>query len=539
MYELLLQAEKALADGLLVQAEQTYWQLIELDSANAIALAGLAQISLERGDERLARRFADRAMAIDPENVVAGHVVDALERKGAEDEAKAPDLPLAAARRLEALSKRRSPASPEPAESAGASAEAAADGSKTKHRNRRKAGRQVATPQPVDRDATWHEPHHAMAPGKRRFGADELRAPTQDAYAAAESAAAVEAVDALDMVDEPAGDVPGPVSRADKPESLDATEAEESGAMRLTSVVDETDLDATWLQEAEEIEAGAIRAEEIEAEAAAVDESAAIRVESGADAAVETAAIWVESGADASEREVAELEAVWAREARERWMLHVAAANHVIETDRTVGADGTVKADKSVGADAGVDAHAGLETYVTEPQADESAALESAPVAPIDEGPQVAEPRADELEAAEAEAARLAPKELLEEQAVEPGDLVGREAPPRRSFAEGDEELSEKEAEIQALREALAIVLGNESQAGSVEPWSAPDSAPSSATPAAPSSATPAERSDQSAAPGELVGPAEADAPAERTPETEPEPAPRHRKGLFRRFRGS
>ena len=66
MYELLLQAEKALADGLLVQAEQTYWQLVELDSANAIALAGLAQVSLERGDERLARRFADRAMAIDP-----------------------------------------------------------------------------------------------------------------------------------------------------------------------------------------------------------------------------------------------------------------------------------------------------------------------------------------------------------------------------------------------------------------------------------------------------------------------------------------
>jgi len=522
----LLQAEKALADGLLVQAEQTYWQLIELDSANAIALAGLAQISLERGDERLARRFADRAMAIDPENVVAGRVVDALEHKGDEDEAKAPALPLAAARRLEALSKRRSAAPPEQAESAGLSAEAAPDGPKTKHRNRRKAGSQAATPHPEHRDATRHEPHHAMAPGRRRFGADELRTPTQDAYAAAESAAAVEAVDALDMVDEPAVDVPGPVSRADDQESLDATEAKEGVSMRRAFVVDETDLDAGRLREAEEIEAKATRAEEIETE----------EIEAQAAALDESAAIGVESGADASEREVAELEATWAREARERWMLHVAAANSVVRADETVAADETVGADAVVAADEGVGA---------------PATPEPAPVAPIDEGPQVAEERAAELEAAEAEAARLAPKELLEEQAVEPGDLVEREAPPRRSFAEGDEALSEQEAETQALREALAIVLGNETQAGSVGPWGAPDAAPSSSTPAAPSSATPpappaatpAEPSDQSAAPVELAEPAEADVPAERTPETEPEterePAPPRRKGLFRRFGGN
>jgi tetratricopeptide (TPR) repeat protein len=492
MYELLLQAEKALADGLLVQAEQTYWQLIELDSANAIALAGLAQISLERGDERLARRFADQARAIDPENVVAGRVFDALEHKGDEDEAKAPALPLAAARRLEALSKRRSAALPEQVESAGPSAEAAPDGPRPKHRNRRKGGSQAATPKPAHRDAPRHEPHHAVASGRRRFGADELRTPTQDAYAAAESAAAAEAVDALDMVDETAVDVPGPVSRTVQPESLDATDAEEGVSMRRGFVVDETDFDAGRLREAEEIEAKATRAEELETEAAAADESAATGVVSGADAAVETAAIWVESGADASEREVAELEATWAREARARWMLHVAAANSV------VGADETVRADAAVGA---------------------PATPEPAPVASIDEGPQVAEQRADELEAAEAEAARLAPTELLEEQAVEPVDLVQREVPPRRSFAAGDEALSEQEAETQALREALAIVLGSESQTGSVEPRGAPDSAPSSATPA------------------------EADAPAERTPETKPEtapePAPPRRKGLFRRFGGN
>ena len=494
MYELLLQADKALADGLLVQAEQTYWQLIELDPSNAIALAGLAQVSLERGDEGLARRFADRAMTIDPENVAARRVVDALEHRGAEDEAKVPDLPLAAARRLEALSKRRT-ALPEPAESAGTSADPAADRSKTKHRNRRKAGREDAAPQPAHRDATRHEPHHAMPSGKRRFGANELRTPTTDAYAAAE------AVDALDMVEEPPMEVPGPISgEVDDPETVEAAEAAESVAVRPALVVDGTDLDAAWLQEAEEIEAKGIEAEKLESEAAPADESVAVRVE---------------LVADASEREAAELEAAWARDAEARWMLHVAAANSVVERDESV------------------------ETSVAEPQAEEPATREPARIGSIDEEPQVAGPRADDFEAAEAEAARLAPRELLEAQSLEPGDLVERVALPRQSLVEDAEELSEKEAETQALREALAIVLGNESQAGPVQPSSTPDAAPSSATPAAPPAATPGQRSDEPPAQGELAGPAEADAPAKRTPETEPEPASRRRKGLFRRFGGS
>jgi hypothetical protein len=168
---------------------------------------------------------------------------------------------------------------------------------------------------------------------------------------------------------------------------------------------------------------------------------------------------------------------------------------------------------------------------VAEPQAEEPATREPAPIGSIDEEPQVAGPRADEFEAAEAEVARLAPRELLEAQSLEPGDLVERVALPRQSLVEDAEELSEKEAETQALREALAIVLGNESQARPVEPSSAPD--------AALSSATPGERSDEPPAQGELAGPAEADAPAKRTPETEPEPASRRRKGLFRRFGGS
>ncbi|MGZ6268641.1 MAG: tetratricopeptide repeat protein, partial [Candidatus Limnocylindrales bacterium] len=131
MYELLLQADKALADGMLDQAERTYWQLIELDPSNAIAVAGLARVSLERGDERLARRLADRAMSIDPESVAARRIVDSLEHKGVEQpEADLPDLPMMAAERLEALGRRRSGAKREKAEDEDSPADSGADGSK-------------------------------------------------------------------------------------------------------------------------------------------------------------------------------------------------------------------------------------------------------------------------------------------------------------------------------------------------------------------------------------------------------------------------
>jgi len=43
MFEVLLQADRALASGALDQAERSYWQLIELDPTNAIAVAGLAR----------------------------------------------------------------------------------------------------------------------------------------------------------------------------------------------------------------------------------------------------------------------------------------------------------------------------------------------------------------------------------------------------------------------------------------------------------------------------------------------------------------
>ena len=115
MFELLLQADEALANGALDQAEQTYWQLIELDPTNAIAAAGLARVALQRGDKRLARSFADRALGIDPDNVAARKVLDALDRVAAPTEPEPTGLPLVGAEPGGA--ERRRPREPRPSRS--------------------------------------------------------------------------------------------------------------------------------------------------------------------------------------------------------------------------------------------------------------------------------------------------------------------------------------------------------------------------------------------------------------------------------------
>src|ERR1700690_4462366 len=115
MFELLLQADKALANGSLDQAEKTYWQLIELDPTNAIAVAGLARVSMERSDYRLARTFADRALLLDPDSIAARRVLERLDHPSAgATEPSGPEQPdamagpLRAAEQLEALSRRHS-----------------------------------------------------------------------------------------------------------------------------------------------------------------------------------------------------------------------------------------------------------------------------------------------------------------------------------------------------------------------------------------------------------------------------------------------
>ncbi len=79
MIELLLQAERALALGLVDQAERLYRQAIAADPRNSIAVVGLARVALEHSDDAEAYRRARQALQIDPENVAANRLVRRLE----------------------------------------------------------------------------------------------------------------------------------------------------------------------------------------------------------------------------------------------------------------------------------------------------------------------------------------------------------------------------------------------------------------------------------------------------------------------------
>ena len=79
MIELLLQGERALAMGLVDQAERLYRQAAGADPRNSIAVVGLARVALERGDEPGAWRLAKEALSIDPENIAARRLAGRLE----------------------------------------------------------------------------------------------------------------------------------------------------------------------------------------------------------------------------------------------------------------------------------------------------------------------------------------------------------------------------------------------------------------------------------------------------------------------------
>lgn len=71
MNETLLQAERLLSVGLLDQAEALYLGSLEQQPGDALALMGLARVSIERGDDLAAHAYALRAVAADPENSAA------------------------------------------------------------------------------------------------------------------------------------------------------------------------------------------------------------------------------------------------------------------------------------------------------------------------------------------------------------------------------------------------------------------------------------------------------------------------------------
>jgi tetratricopeptide (TPR) repeat protein len=95
MIEILLQAERALAVGLVDQAERLYQQAADADPRNSIAVVGLARVALERADEPEAWRQAQRALAIDPENVAAQRLADRLEEVWAYRGESLPDAAAA------------------------------------------------------------------------------------------------------------------------------------------------------------------------------------------------------------------------------------------------------------------------------------------------------------------------------------------------------------------------------------------------------------------------------------------------------------
>ena len=77
MIERLLVAERALAEGHLDQAELLFRQVADADERNAIAVVGLAEVELARGDREAAVALARRALAIDPEDAAASRIASA------------------------------------------------------------------------------------------------------------------------------------------------------------------------------------------------------------------------------------------------------------------------------------------------------------------------------------------------------------------------------------------------------------------------------------------------------------------------------
>ena len=544
MFELLLQADKALADGSLEQAERTYWQLIDLDPKNAIAVAGLARVALERGDEKAARKFAYQALGIDPDSIAARRILDTLAHAGP----KVVDDPITqqmlGAERLEALSHRRTAdaraddeskaassglaarhaagndAAPETVPGSDMTAGSAApaesgQGQESRGptrpdqmepmpaeplRERRKAGRLAAAAAAAAAAArepvrARHQPHPAMPIGRRFFEPGELKASPGDEFSEAEMAAAIEAVDAVDAVDDSALAATKPHRpavvadrdlgrQADLLGAVEATDPDESVALRLALISTALELDAA------------------ERETQDFDEEANDSFEAAE--AVASSSLHASTAAPRGTR-----------------------PTYVVEPDRDFD-EAEAEAEAAVFAQAAAESGAKAESGATAEAADA------------------------------AEAAAAAAAEAMKE--VSSADAAADPEPARvrRPFKlEVAEEPSEAEAEAQALREALSLVLDSDPPEGpevdpGYEPATNAQVQPGEALADMPV-ATIASSKKSGAGGGEPAVPAESAEPAESadggsetengaaatTPDaadaaTEPQP---RRGGIFRRIR--
>lgn len=559
MFEVLLQAEKALSSGALDQAERSYWQLIELDPTNAIAVAGLARVSLERGDRRLARTFADRALVMDPGMVAARRILETLSGGVPESTASnQPDLPLLAAQRLEELGRRRA-AGAEDETAAGTRAGSVKPGKRDKDgvddarkappqlpaeppAEGRQAGRQTAAAAATAAAATTAagaatraaadaasrppgpprpKAHQALGDRARRNLVPEDLKPRprmDDPFAAAESAAAIEAVDQTDDVV-----IEEHVARAGRAPShaedelgevygaIEATGEDESIAMRVALVADSAELEAAEMDAAEVDIEDAVTAAEREAaerEAAELDENVFGVAELVASEELgPPTPRWIDLEALEADLRAAELRA---------------------GLSETVEADSAAPVEADSAAQMEVDAAAQMEF-----EAESEAELMAAELASAE---QATARRASEwipgtgADGAEGDAtgaeAESGPREPAVPSAAPPARHSA--APPagssgapaaRRSagHSETGEEPTEDDAEAAALREAVALVLGGE-----------PDSAGSAGEPGAEREVI--AENDGPGEPGaDGAGPANSNSRATLEP---------RRKGLLRKFRG-